>query len=165
MKARLLPNVYLRQEIVTYEGMVRRMLEKPEPAYPWFRCVTPGFDNSARRVEGAVILLNNTPEKYGAWLREVIHHTLATSTGDRRIVFINAWNEWGEGNHLEPDLRHGRAFLEATRQALETAGGPVMPPAPVPATPVPATKKLYWNAISRVRGAKELVRHMIFGRD
>ena len=43
---------------------------------------------------------------------------VATRVHDEQIVFINAWNEWGEGCHLEPDVRHGRAFLEATRAAL-----------------------------------------------
>ena len=37
---------------------------------------------------------------------------------EENLVFINAWNEWGEGNHLEPDLKHGHGYLEATRQAL-----------------------------------------------
>ena len=60
---------------------------------------------------------DSTPEEYAAWLSLEINR-VRSRTPDKRIVFINAWNEWAEGNHLEPDLKFGRAFLEATRQAL-----------------------------------------------
>jgi len=51
-------------------------------------------------------------------LAEIIKRTLKTFCGDQRLVFVNAWNEWGEGNHLEPDQKWGKAYLEATVNAI-----------------------------------------------
>jgi lipopolysaccharide biosynthesis protein len=116
----LFPKVYFENEIVEYSDLVSKMLAKPDPPYLRFHCVTPGFDNSARRKKQAAIIINSTPERYEHWLKESLMRTRSKFKGDEQIVFINAWNEWGEGNHLEPDLRWGRAYLEATRRALIT---------------------------------------------
>ena len=118
IKLGLLSDVYLRQTVATYDGMIKGMLSKSPPDHVRFRGVTPGFDNSARRAEGAAILVESTPEKYAIWLREIARQTLQQRRGDERIIFINAWNEWAEGNHLEPDLLHGRAYLQATADVL-----------------------------------------------
>lgn len=107
-------------EVTCYDDMVRLMLAKNEKPYPWLRCVTPGFDNSPRRSVNAAIITGANPDSYGSWLRSLIERVKRNSKHDEQIIFINAWNEWGEGNHLEPDLRWGRAFLEATRKALHT---------------------------------------------
>ncbi|PKN13224.1 MAG: hypothetical protein CVU69_02670 [Deltaproteobacteria bacterium HGW-Deltaproteobacteria-4] len=104
-----------------YDVMMKRMLEKEKPDYPWFRCVTPAWDNSARRSEGAVVLVNSTPSLYRHWLESVIKSTNSVRKGDERIVFINAWNEWAEGNHLEPCLKWGRTYLEVTKAAIENS--------------------------------------------
>jgi len=88
--------------------------------YTKFPCVFPSWDNSARR-KAAMIIQNNNPGKYQQWLAAAIA-AVRHYEPDQQIVFLNAWNEWAEGCHLEPDKRNGRAFLEATRSALESAG-------------------------------------------
>ena len=55
------------------------------------------------------MLHGSTPEAYGAWLRETIRRAAPGESGER-LVFVNAWNEWAEGNHLEPGQRWGRAL-------------------------------------------------------
>ncbi len=90
------------------------------PAYPLFRTVNPGWDNTARRGRDATVWINATPSGYRRWLTNAIADTQRRiADPDRRLVFVNAWNEWAEGAHLEPDRKHGCAWLEATRAALE----------------------------------------------
>lgn len=101
-----------------YDDLVQRMLAKPPVTYRRFRCVTPAWDNTARRTHGAMILHGSTPDRYEAWLSAVLEETASRYTLDERLVFVDAWNEWGEGSHLEPDRKWGRAYLEATLRAI-----------------------------------------------
>jgi glycosyltransferase involved in cell wall biosynthesis len=114
-----LKEVYEKNYVHRYDDLVTLMENKPTPDYTWFRCVTPSWDNSARRQEGAIIFTDSTPGKYRAWLESAINHTKKNRSGEEKLVFVNAWNEWAEGNHLEPDHMHGRGYLEATRSALD----------------------------------------------
>lgn len=75
------------------------------------------WDSTSRRKREAHILDRSTPALYEHWLR-ILAERVQAEPPERRIVFVNAWNEWAEGNHLEPDKKHGRAYLEATRRAL-----------------------------------------------
>ena len=94
------------------------VLANPEPVkYRRYETVFPGWDNSPRTGENAVIVMNNSPAAYQAWLAGAIARA-QSNPPDQRLVFINAWNEWGEGCHLEPDLQNGGAYLEATKNAL-----------------------------------------------
>ncbi|MES0002677.1 glycoside hydrolase family 99-like domain-containing protein [Mesorhizobium sp. M0051] len=90
--------------------------------YKLFRSVCPGWDNTARRKRGGTVFINNTPALYRKWLDNAIEDTLAhVGEPSERLVFVNAWNEWAEGAHLEPDSANGHAYLQATRDALEAA--------------------------------------------
>ena len=100
-----------------YRELVLKYLQRQVPGYVRFRSITPCWDNTPRRQNDPVILSHTCPEAYQLLLEAVLHETHEQNFGDERIVFINAWNEWGEGNHLEPDKRYGHGFLEATRNA------------------------------------------------
>ena len=108
---------YQDLNVFEYAEIVDRMLDKSHPGYTRFPCVTPSWDNTPRRKNAGVIFRNSKPLLYEKWLRQTVAN-VQNHTVDERIVFINAWNEWGEGNHLEPDQRYGHAYLRATRRAL-----------------------------------------------
>ncbi len=112
------PNAYMKNRVFDYRQGVQAMLNKPIPAYTRFSCVTPSWDNSARKKHDAGIVVGSTPQLYQSWLTEVVKRTRQRFTADDRIVFINAWNEWAEGCHLEPDTKYGHQYLQATRNAL-----------------------------------------------
>jgi hypothetical protein len=78
------------------------------------------WDNSARRAKGAYIVKNSTPALYEQWLREAVERSTADKEGERWL-FVNAWNEWGEGCHLEPCQEWGHDYLEATRRVIQEA--------------------------------------------
>lgn len=103
--------------VYDYQTLADRMCQKPPPRYPFFRCVNTGWDNSPRRTREATVVNNSSPGVYQRWLERAIEISSPIVNGDR-IVFINAWNEWAEGAHLEPCQRWGRAYLEATKAAL-----------------------------------------------
>ena len=85
--------------------------------YPRFDTVCPGWDNTARMGGEAVVLHGSTPAEYGRWLEDAVRRAQARPP-DLRLVFVNAWNEWAEGCHLEPDTRHKLAYLEETMCVL-----------------------------------------------
>ena len=87
--------------------------------YTLYRTVVPSWDNTARTRSNAMIFNNSSPELYQEWLENVIKYTKKNFTKDNRFVFINAWNEWAEAAHLEPDRKYGFAYLEATLDALK----------------------------------------------
>ena len=113
---------YQQNDVYSYKRVAELMRRRDLPPYKRFPCVTPGWDNSSRRKRGAIILKGSTPKLYRRWLEATLARFEPYGPGEN-LMFINAWNEWGEGSHLEPDKRWGRAYLEATRSALRNVMG------------------------------------------
>jgi lipopolysaccharide biosynthesis protein len=110
-------DVWEKNYIYDYDAFRDRMLTKPDADYLRFPGVIPSWDNSARKRELAYIFRDATPEAYEKWLAALVKR-FKPPTAEENFIFINAWNEWGEGNHLEPCRRWGRKYLEATKRAL-----------------------------------------------
>jgi hypothetical protein len=100
------------------------LIHGPAPSHKLFKTVMPSWDNTPRNQNRGYIFHHASPEAYEYWLGKVVEWTIQHNRGDERLVFINAWNEWGEGAHLEPDRRYGRRFLEATRDVLAAVNAP-----------------------------------------
>ena len=98
-----------------YSSLVDKMIQQERPVYKQFPGITPMWDNSARKSKGATIFKGSTPELYGKWLDAIVNRFIPYSK-DENFVFINAWNEWAEGNHLEPCKKWGRKYLEVTKK-------------------------------------------------
>jgi lipopolysaccharide biosynthesis protein len=109
------PQPHNRIEI-NYNDFANWVMSKPYPDYVQFPGITPSWDNSARRKE-PLIMKDANPTKYGEWLKHIVEN-FVPNTANENLIFINAWNEWAEGNHLEPDRKWGRDYLEQTKEKL-----------------------------------------------
>jgi 2-polyprenyl-3-methyl-5-hydroxy-6-metoxy-1,4-benzoquinol methylase len=103
--------------VVEYQAFASSYLERQYANPNVFRTVTPCWDQTPRVGSRSFMLLNGTPANYEYWLSESLRRTSQNFPSEERMVFINAWNEWAEGCHLEPDRRYQRQFLEATLRA------------------------------------------------
>ena len=106
---------------IDYRTLALRYCSRPAPAYTRFRGAMPGWDNTPRRQNNSYCTEHATPGGFQAWLEHIVEDARHQHFGDERIVFINAWNEWAEGAHLEPDRRFGHTYLEAHANAKDRA--------------------------------------------
>lgn len=117
-KVGLCKNGHYKNKVYDYDMLVSQSIKKKEPNFKRFSCVCPSWDNSARRKGHSLMYYGSTPKRFAEWTKHVVNRTTQTFDGDEKIFFINAWNEWAEGCHLEPDRKYGYQYLEAIRDSL-----------------------------------------------
>ena len=105
--------------ICDYNYLIESAKKIPRSDFTLFRGVCPSWDNEARKPGKGMTYENSAPALYQEWLAEVCRFAAKESDPDKRLVFINAWNEWSEGAYLEPDRKYGYAYLQATANALK----------------------------------------------
>ena len=123
--------------VYDYGQLLPNLISHEEFQTPYYPMAIPNWDTTPRYKGGPrnIVVLRSTPERFRQHLREACQRAEKNSP-TQQIVFIKSWNEWAEGNYLEPSARFGRAYLEAVRGELCrnnscNAPLPLQPPAVV----------------------------------
>lgn len=98
-----LKNVHLYKDAIKKFSVDENKLEEVAPT------VIPNWDHTPRSGRFGQILHNSTPEYFEKHLNDILE---VTKNKNNKLVFLKSWNEWGEGNYLEPDLKYGKRFIE-----------------------------------------------------
>jgi hypothetical protein len=102
---------------IQYAAVVARALQDMPPGERYLPSVLPGWDNTPRSAHRGVVYEGETPELFKIYLQKAVER-VACYPEQRRIVFLKAWNEWAEGNYVEPDSLSGHDYLEAIYSVL-----------------------------------------------
>jgi lipopolysaccharide biosynthesis protein len=105
-------------DVLSYKAMAEKASAYATTDFTVFHGVCPGWDNAPRRPYRGRTFAGSTPSIYGAWLANACTKVIEYNSVEERLVFINAWNEWAEGAHLEPDRHYGFAYLRETARVL-----------------------------------------------
>ena len=100
-----------------YEYVSDYLIGNHSPGVESFPCAIPNWDNTPRSGPNGMVLHGSTPELFRRHFRKALAF-VADYPAQHRLVFIKSWNEWAEGNHLEPDLRFGCQYLEVVRDEV-----------------------------------------------
>jgi hypothetical protein len=104
--------------VYKYQEALQHFIVQKDLEGEYFPCLVPGWDNTPRSGLRGVVLRDSTPELFRQQVRVAIRRVSSVKP-EHRIVFVKSWNEWAEGNYMEPDMRFGRAYLDVTRDELQ----------------------------------------------
>ncbi len=96
---------------IDYSNIYKKMLSVSHKKHH-YRTVFVDYDDSSRRGDKGIVTVGSNPAQFGQYLQETVEKSRLEGND---YVFINAWNEWGEGNYLEPDKDNGFRFLEEVK--------------------------------------------------
>tara|TARA_R110002111_G_scaffold262694_1_gene340157 strand:- start:87394 stop:90603 length:3210 start_codon:yes stop_codon:yes gene_type:complete len=106
--------------IYCYDHAVEAAVKTRESKFKKFRTAMLSWDNTARKQDNGHIFSGFSLLKYKQWLASLCNHCYRDQrlNQDEKLVFINAWNEWAEGTHLEPDRKYGYGYLQSTYDVI-----------------------------------------------
>ena len=106
-----------RLTIYKYEDLKDTFIPDKTRQLEYLPCLIPNWDNTPRSGMNGLVMVGSTPGAFATTVRQAIEN-VADKPSQHRLIFLKSWNEWAEGNHMEPDVRFGHAYLEALRDEV-----------------------------------------------
>jgi hypothetical protein len=103
--------------IFDYQKLSKYFSSEEDKREDWYPTIIPNWDHSPRSGRKGNIFINSNPDAFKKHVKQVLQ-TVKEKRLDHRIIFLKSWNEWAEGNYMEPDLKFGRGYLEALKEAV-----------------------------------------------
>lgn len=104
--------------VVEYKDAAKAFIGEEESAVNIMPSIIPNWDHTPRSGTGGMVLKNATPAEFGKHVKNIVER-ISHKPEQERIAFLKSWNEWGEGNYMEPDLRVGLGYLEALKEQIK----------------------------------------------
>jgi len=115
---KVMRHVFGRGRIVPYHRASKFFIGESDSLEYCYPTIIPNWDHSPRSGRNGHILVKETPDLFCKHVKEAVK-VVDKKEAQHKLIFLKSWNEWAEGNYMEPDLKHGRGFLEALKKALE----------------------------------------------
>ena len=113
---RALDKILHRPHVIQYEDYVKESVLYYREHPNFVPCIVPNFDHSPRSGKRGIILHNSTPQKWERFFKEIYE---LQSRRESPLLVIKSWNEWGEGNYLEPDAKYGNEYLNVMQKIVK----------------------------------------------
>ncbi len=115
----LLSRKYLhRPTVFNYKDAAEFMINEDCSNPNTIPCILPNWDHSPRSGANAIILKDSKPKYFKSLAKKAIS-VVRNKPYEEQLIIIKSWNEWGEGNYMEPDIEFGHGYLNALREAIE----------------------------------------------
>lgn len=114
---RVYRKIFKVPRIIDYKKVIKHLVTNKEKTINVIPTIIPNWDHTPRSGWNGTVIKNSTPLLFSRHVKDVLK-VINEKPAQEKLVFLKSWNEWGEGNYMEPDLENGRKYIEELRKVL-----------------------------------------------
>lgn len=104
--------------IMPYNRVISKLVTKREEEINVIPTIIPNWDHTPRSGKGGTVITGSTPKLFGKHVTQVLE-AVRNKPEQEKLVFLKSWNEWGEGNYMEPDMQWGRMYVDTLKNVID----------------------------------------------